>query len=271
MTRKLFTAIILVFMLASLAAAAETDKVLARVGSQDITEREVLEFIQPFGQQAIMLYGTEQGRKMIVDDVISMRLYALDAEAQKLDETPEFQAQLAGARRAMLAQASMRKTIDGIIISDEEARKFYDDNPQRFIQPERVHARHILVSDDVTAGKVLYELKGGASFDELAKKYSLDPGSAANGGDLGEFPKGVMVPEFEKAAFELKNPGDISAPVKSQFGYHIIKLEEHIPASPSPFEQVKAAIVHELTDKKAQQVLQDKAKELEVLYKVERF
>ena len=271
MTRKLFTAIILVYMLAGLAAAAETDKVVARVGSQDITERDVLEFIQPFGQQAVMLYGSEQGRKMIIDDVITMRLYALDGETQKLDDTPEFQAQLAAARRAMLAQASMRKVIDGITISDDEARKFYDDNTQRFTQPERVHARHILVSDDVTAGKVLDELKGGASFDALAKKYSLDPGSARNGGDLGEFPKGVMVPEFEKAAFELKNPGDISAPVKSQFGYHIIKLEEHIPASPSPFEQVKAAIVRELTDTRAQQILQDKAKELEGVYKVERF
>ena len=127
------------------------------------------------------------------------------------------------------------------------------------------------MSDDVTAGNVLDELKGGTSFDELAKKYSLDPGSARNGGDLGEFPKGVMVPEFEKAAFELKEPGEISAPVKSQFGYHIIKLEEHIPASPSPFEQVKAAIVRELTDTRAQQILQDKAKELEGVYKVERF
>ncbi len=78
MTRKLFTAIILVCMLAGLASAAESDKVLARVGSQDITEREVLEFIQPFGQQAVMLYGSEQGRKMIIDDVITMRLYALD-------------------------------------------------------------------------------------------------------------------------------------------------------------------------------------------------
>ena len=271
MTRKILTAIILVLALSGLTYAAEADKVVARVNSQDITESELLEFIKPFGQQAMMLYGTEQGRKMILDDVITMRLFAVDGEAQKLDETPEFQAQLAAARRAMLAQAAMRKAIDGITVSDDEAQKFYTENQKLFVQQERVHARHILVSGDTELAKVVYELKSGASFDEVAKKYSIDPGSAQNGGDLGEFPRGVMVPEFEKAAFELKNPGDVSEPVKTQFGYHIIKLEERIPESPSPFEEVKPRILQELRDQKTQQVLQDKSKELEGLYKVERF
>lgn len=271
MTRKIITALILVLALAGLTYAAEADKVAARVNSQDIMESELLEFVKPFGQQAMMLYGTEQGRKMILDDVITMRLYAIDAEAQKLDEDPEFQAQLATARRAMLAQSAMRKLIEGITVSDDEAQKFYAENQKLFTQPEKVHARHILVSGDTELAKVVYELKAGTSFDEAAKKYSRDPGSAQNGGDLGEFPRGVMVPEFEKAAFELKNPGDVSEPVKTQFGYHIIKLEEKIPESISPFEEVKPRIVQELKDQKTQQVLQDRAKELEGLYKVERF
>lgn len=271
LAKKFFAALILIFSFTFSAYAADSVKVLARVGSEDITEAEVLEFIQPFGQQALMLYGTEQGRKMILDDVISMRLFAVDAEKAGLDKTPEFQAQLANARRAMLAQHAMREIIKDIAVSDEEAKKFYDDNAKMFTQPERVHARHILVSDDVTLKKVQEELKAGKSFDAVAKQYSIDPGSAANGGDLGEFPRGVMVPEFEKAAFELKNPGDMSEPVKSQFGWHIIKLEEHIPESPMPFEQVKARIIQELKEQKTQDVLQDKAKELETKYKVERF
>lgn len=271
MTRRLLAAFTLVLAFAAVAFSAEGDKVLARVGSSDITERDALEFIQPFGQQALMLYGTEQGRKMIVDDLISMRLFALDAEAKKLDETSEFKAQLESARRAMLAQAAMRLVIDGLTVSDDEARKFYDDNPKQFVQPERVHARHILVSDDATLAKVQYELKAGTSFDAVAKKYSIDPGSAQNGGDLGEFPRGVMVAEFEKAAFELKEPGQVSEPVKTQFGWHVIKLEEHIPESPMPFEQVKPRILQELKDHKTQEVLQDRVKELEGVYKVERF
>ena len=246
MTRKILTAIVLVLALSGLTYAAEADKVVARVNSQDITESELLEFVKPFGQQAMMLYGTEQGRKMILDDVITMRLYAVDGEAQKLHETPEFQAQLAAARRAMLAQAAMRKAIDGITVSDDEAQKFYTENQKLFVQQERVHARHILVSGDETLAKVQEALKSGASFDAVAKEYSIDPGSAQNGGDLGEFPRGVMVPEFEKAAFDLKNPGDVSEPVKPR-------------------------ILQELRDQKTQQVLQDKSKELEGLYKVERF
>ena len=271
MLRKIFTALTLTLALAISAYAAEPSKVLARVGSEDITEAEVLEFIQPFGQQAVMLYGTEQGRKMILDDVISMRLYALDAEAQKLDQTAEFQAQLRGVRRAMLAQASMREAIKGLTVSDDEARKFYDENPEMFKNPERVHARHILVSGDENLAKVQEELKSGKSFDVVAKEYSTDPGSAANGGDLGEFPRGMMVPEFEKAAFELKNPGDVSEPVKTQFGWHIIKLEERIPESPMPFEQVKSRLLQDLQEQKTQAVLQEKAKKLEEKYKVERF
>ena len=134
-----------------------------------------------------------------------------------------------------------------------------------------MRARHILVSDDTTLAKVVYELKAGGSFEALAKEYSIDPGSAQNGGDLGEFPRGVMVPEFEKAAFELKNPGDVSEPVKTQFGWHIIKLEEHIAESTAPFEEVKPRILQQLRDQKTQQLLMDKAKELEEVYKVERF
>ncbi|MBQ7594388.1 MAG: peptidyl-prolyl cis-trans isomerase [Synergistaceae bacterium] len=165
----------------------------------------------------------------------------------------------------------MRREIANLVISDDEAKKFYDENPNLFTQPERVHARHILVSDDATLAKVQEELKAGKSFDVVAKEYSTDPGSALNGGDLGEFPRGVMVPEFEKAAFDLKNPGDVSEPVKSQFGWHIIKLEERIPESPTPFEQVKSQIMEELREQKTQDILQAKSKELEEKFKVERF
>lgn len=270
MSKKIFAAFIIVLTLSLCAYGADSDKILARVGSEDVTESEVLEFIQPFGQQAVMLYGTEQGRKMILDDVIAMRLYALDAEDAKLDQTPEFQAQLLNAKRAMLAQAAMQKAVEGLKISDEEAKKFYDSNPAMFKQPERVHARHILVSGDEELAKVQEELKAGKSFDAVAKEFSRDPGSAANGGDLGEFPRGMMVPEFEKAAFALKNPGDVSEPVKTQFGWHIIKLEERIPESVMPFEQVKDRLTNELKDQKTQTLLQDKAKELEKKYKVER-
>ena len=277
MGKKFLAVVIFSALLVSVAYGAENvsddkaDKVLARVAGHDITESEVLDFIKPFGQQAMMLYGSEQGKKMILDDVISMRLYALDAEEKKLDQTPEFKKGLDDIRRTMLAQASMREAVKDLAVTDDEAKKFYDENPKLFTQPEKVRASHILVSDDENLAKVQAELKAGKSFDVAAKEFSIDPGSASNGGDLGEFPRGVMVPEFEKAAFDLKNPGDVSEPVKSQFGWHIIKLGEHIPESVMPFEQVKAHIVDELKGQKTQDILQNKAKELESKYQVERF
>ena len=271
MKRKIFAALILVLVFAACASAAvsedKKDKILARVESQDITENDLLEFVKPFGQQAMMLYNTEQGKKMILDDVISMRLFALDAEASKLDETPEFM----NAKRTLLAQVAMRRVIQDVKVTDEDAKKFYDENPKLFVQPERVRARHILVSGDEALAKVQAELKSGKSFDVVAKEYSIDPGSAANGGDLGEFPKGVMVKEFEEAAFALKNPGDVSEPVKTQFGWHIIKLEERIPESTAPFEQVKAQLIQNLTEQKNQEALEAREKVLEGKYKVERF
>ncbi|MBQ9419969.1 MAG: peptidylprolyl isomerase [Synergistaceae bacterium] len=165
----------------------------------------------------------------------------------------------------------MREAVKDLAITDEEAKKFYDENTKLFTQPERVRASHILVSNDESLAKVQEELKAGKSFDVVAKEFSTDPGSASNGGDLGEFPRGVMVPEFEKAAFGLKEPGDVSEPVKSQFGWHIIKLGEHIPESAMPFEQVKEHIVQELKEKKTQEIWQAKSKELEEKFKVERF
>ena len=262
MTRKILAALVIVLAMSSL-LYAEDAKVLARVGSQDITEEDVLEFIKPFGQQAMMLYGSEEGRKM--------RLYSLLGADEKIDETPAFIADLENAKRAMLAQYAMRRIISEISVTEEEAKKFYDDNTKMFVQPERVHARHILVSDDENLKVVQEELKAGKSFDVVAEAHSIDPGSAANGGDLGEFPKGVMVKEFEEAAFALQNPGDVSEPVKSQFGWHIIKLEERIPESTVPFEQVRSGIIGEIQNRKTQEVLQEKSKELEGKYTVERF
>ena len=286
MTRKIFTALMITALLANFAFGADvnvnnvndvnndsSNKIVARVASQDITESDVMMFIQPFGQQAMMLYHSEQGRKMIIDDVISMRLFAIEAENKKLDQTPEFKAALENTRRAMLAQSAMREAIKDLKVTDDEAKKFYDSNTSMFMQPERVHASHILVkpeSEDILL-VIQSELKAGVSFDSLAKKYSIDPGSAANGGDLGEFPRGVMVPEFEEAVFALKNPGDISDPVKSQFGWHIIKLEAKIPESAAPFERVKPQIMQELQSQKTQELLKARSEELEKVYKVERF
>ncbi|MCR5346667.1 MAG: peptidylprolyl isomerase [Fretibacterium sp.] len=166
----------------------------------------------------------------------------------------------------------MREAIRDITVSDEETRRFYDENTAQFKQPERIHARHILLKDDAESAdkiaKVQADLKAGVSFDEVAKAVSVCP-SAQQGGDLGEFQKGQMVPEFETAAFALKNVGDISEPVKSQFGWHIIKLEGRVPESVMPYDEVKDQITQELQKTKSSERIRARIDELKKTYKVE--
>ncbi|MCR4817387.1 MAG: peptidyl-prolyl cis-trans isomerase [Fretibacterium sp.] len=166
----------------------------------------------------------------------------------------------------------MREAIKDITVSDEEAKRFYDEHPDQFKNPERVHARHILLNDDAESAdklaRVQADLKAGVSFDKIAKEVSVCP-SAPQGGDLGEFQKGQMVPEFEAAAFALKNPGDISEPVKTQFGWHIIRLEGRVPESAQPFDEVKAQITQELHNTKASDRIRARIDEMKKKYKVE--
>ncbi len=134
---------------------------------------------------------------------------------------------------------------------EAKARTLYRAKPDRFKAEEQVHARHILIAGTTTeskaeAEKLLKDLKDGADFAKLAEEKSADKGSAAKGGDVGYFGKGRMVPQFEQAAFELKNKNDLSGVVESQFGYHIIQLLDRKPAGVRPFDEVKEELAKEV-------------------------
>ena len=134
-------------------------------------------------------------------------------------------------RQQLVVERAVAKDID---VSESDIEKYFDQNHATLDKGEQIHARHILVADEKTALLVESKLKAGEKFDALAAKYSVNPGSKDKGGDLGFFGKGQMVPVFEKAAFALQ-PNQISAPVKSPFGYHIIQLIEHKPAEKATF------------------------------------
>jgi foldase protein PrsA len=153
-----------------------------------------------------------------------------------------------------------------VVVTDDDIKKYFDQNHATLDKGEQVHARHILVADEKTAQLVESKLKAGEKFDALAAQYSVDPGSKDKGGDLGFFSKGQMVPVFEKAAFALK-PNEISAPVKSPFGYHVIQLIEHKPAEKATLAGSHDKIKELLTQQKEQlqiplflQALRSKAK-----------
>ena len=271
---------LVVLMGAGLAWAAQTqpetkadpEKVLAKVADREIREKDIDQVIRMMGPQGAMMYDNPQGRRAVLDELVSMHLFALKGAEEKLDQTPEFKTAMETFRNQSLARAAIDASLKDVTASDEEAKKFYDEHPDQFTQPERVHVRHVLISDDVTSAdaiaKIQADLKAGVSFDEVAKSRSLCP-SAAQGGDLGEVSKGQMVPEFEAAAFALKNPGDLSEPVKTQFGWHIIRLEGRTPSSVEPFDTVKPQLVQYLTNEKKGEAFKNAVEGLKKTYKVE--
>lgn len=189
------------------------------------------------------------------------RVMADKAKELKLDQGADVQAALRIARDKVLSDAYLLHLDKSHAVSDEaalaQARAIYQAKPERFKVEEQVHVRHILIEGkdekaQAKAQEVLKALRSGADFAELAKKDSIDKGTADKGGDLGFFARGRMVPEFESAAFALKKAGDLSDIVPTQFGLHILQLQDRRPAGVQPFEEVKGALMQEVRAKVAQ-------------------
>ena len=199
--------------------------------------------------------------RQLISNLYLRRAFAHEAERQGLAKTTEVQYKLQTAREGALAEALAERIATAAtpdsVAADKLAHTIYKAEPERFAVPAQTRARHILIQGTspearAQADKLLAELKAGANFEELAKAHSADPGSAAKGGDLGFFPKGRMVKSFEEAVDALQKPGDLSAVVQSNFGFHIIRLEERQPASTKPFEEVREQLRAEVTGKAQQ-------------------
>src|SRR3954464_1215319 len=175
----------------------------------------------------------------VLSFLIDMKIVSKEAEDKKIADRDDFKTRLAFARNRLLMDNLL--AVEGkAATTDENMKKVYEEAAKQISGEQEVHARHILVETEDQAKKVAEDLKKGADFAELAKKESKDPG-ASDGGDLGFFTKDQMVPEFSTAAFALE-PGKISDPVKTQFGWHVIKVEEKRPRQAPAFEQVKPQI-----------------------------
>lgn len=192
----------------------------------------------------------------IASNLYVRRAMAQQAELEAMEKDPAVAAALRVARDKVLSDLWMEK-MDRLNEPKSEsaeslARANYKAKPERFKVDEQVRARHILIAGKEAAAraqaeKVLEEIKAGADFAKLAAERSADKGSAAKGGDLGFFGRGKMVPEFEAAVFALQATGDLSGVVESQFGYHIIQLQEKKPASIRSFEEVKDELIKEVS------------------------
>lgn len=246
-----------------------TKKVLATVNDREITEQDVVEFLNQLDPQTAAQFRSPEGMNQIATELVNQELLYLNALEIGLDKEENFLKELDKVKAASLKQYAINKMFAEITIGEEDIAKFYEENQQYFQKPESAQASHILVDGEEEAEEILEEIKGDLSFEEAAGKYSKCP-SKDNGGNLGEFQRGKMVPEFEEVAFSMEE-GTISDPVKTQFGYHIIKLDYKKEAGTSPLEEVKGQIQQQLVMMKQQEKYLDKVEELKEDYKVETF
>ncbi len=225
--------------------------VVAKAGSAEITEADITLAQEAFSSELANV-PKEQWRSVLVDAVVNMQLMAQGAHDAGLDTGPEFERRVAflklQAMRNVYVEHEVVKTVP-----DSELQEAYQSLVVAQHKPEQqVHARHILVDTKEEADKIIADLKAGKSFEELAKQ-SKDP-SGQNGGDLGFFGPGQMVPPFEAAAFALEVGQYTQEPVKTEFGWHVIKVEEKRMSQPPSFDEVKDQLKNYVLRQKFEQV-----------------
>src|SRR6202163_1015612 len=225
--------------------AQDANPVLAKVNGAEIRQSDVALAEEELGPSLAQMDPATK-KDNVLSFLIDMKIVAKAAEDKKIENNEDFKKRLTFTRNRLLMD-SLLATEGKAATTDEAMKKVYEEASKQITGEQEVHARHILVETEDEAKAIAAELKKGADVAELAKKKSKDPG-ASDGGDLGFFTKDQMVPEFSAVAFTLE-PGKISDPVKSQFGWHIIKVEEKRNRKAPDFDQVKAQIETYVTRK----------------------
>jgi peptidyl-prolyl cis-trans isomerase C len=221
------------------AKPASPDTVVARVNGQPITEADIA---VAEADPALSLPGVSEAQKrdLLIGYLVDLKVGARVAEAAKTADGPDFARRLAYFRDKLLLDDYLEAEVKKAV-TPEAARKLYDDAVKGMKPEEEVRARHILVESEDEAKKALARVRGGEDFAKVAAELSKDPGSKTDGGDLGFFTQDRMVAPFAEAAFKLE-PGKISDPVKSQFGWHVIKVEEKRTKPIPAFEEMREQI-----------------------------
>jgi peptidyl-prolyl cis-trans isomerase C len=234
------------------AFAADADPVVATVNGKDIHRSAVVEAQMAVPQMRQM--PLEMVYDQLLDHVIVAQILLEQARKQKLEDDPQVKAAFREAQNRILEQAYLAKRIDADIAEDA-IKKRYDELKKSMAGKEEVKARHILVDSEDAAKAVIADLKSGVKFEDEAKAKTKDPTGTANGGDLGYIGKEDTVPEFAEAAFKLK-PGEFTdTPVKTQFGWHVIKVEDRRIAPPPSFDEARPAIKNELAQQDVQKII----------------
>lgn len=244
------------------------DKVIAAVGGKPITEADVSREIARMGQRG-QNYNTPQGRAMVLEQLINKRLFLLDAQRNLYEREPAFKEQLQAVKEEMLTGYAMQKAVERVRVTDEEVKKYYEENKDKFVSGTTFNASHILVESEDKANELLDQIRAGEiTFEDAARRFSTCP-SGKQGGELGDFTSGQMVPEFENACAAME-PGQTTGPVKTQFGYHIIRLNKKEEGGDVKFADIREELTEALRSEKQQAAYQSRINQLKLLYPVDK-
>jgi peptidyl-prolyl cis-trans isomerase C len=242
---------------------------VAKVGSDVITQADFERELSSLPDYAKQMFEGETGKEKFLDEIVKKDILYQEALKKGIDKDPDFKSRLGEFKKLTLASMLLEKEImSKDKVSDQDVKDYYNKHKEEFATTSQIRASHILVKTEEEANKVLARLKKGEKFEELAKKESLDTASAANGGDIGYFSRGQLVPEFEKAAASLK-VGELSAPVKTAYGYHIIKVTDKKAGPVLEFDRVKDIIAQRLSGERQKAAFDSYIEGLRKNYKVE--
>jgi peptidyl-prolyl cis-trans isomerase C len=229
--------------------------VIAKVGKADITQDDFLKEVSRIPDWAKAQFAGKEGKSKFLEELIKRELVYQDAKKMKLDMDPEYREKVKEFEKMNLISLILKKEVEEKAkVDDAEVKEFFDKNADKFTIGTKVRASHILVDTEDQGKKIRERIRKGESFAKMAETLSKDKGSAQKGGDLGYFGSGQMVPEFEQAVMGLKT-GEISEPVKSRFGYHIIQLTDVKKGEIASFEQTKEAIKRQLLAEKQKSLI----------------
>ena len=254
MSKKFFLVFLLLLTVSILSGCEQKGKstgpALVKVGKSEITQDNFLKEISRIPEWAREQFTGKEGKEKLLDEIIKRELVYQDAKRMKLDKDPEYLEKVKEFEKMTLISLILKKEVeDKAKVDDAEVKEFFDKNADKFTIGTKIRASHILVETEDQAKKIRERIRKGESFEKLAETFSKDKGSASKGGDIGYFGSGQMVPEFERAVMGLKT-NEISEPVKTRFGYHIIKLVDVAKGETASFEQSKEPIRKQLLAEK---------------------
>lgn len=244
------------------------DTVLAVAAGHTITEQELNNLIANYPPEQQVYFSNPNAKDELLEQLIGFHLFSALAEEQKIKESKAYRETLTKMEQELASHMAATGVIERVTVDDSEAEAYFDAHPAQFQAGEQVKASHILVDSEEEAKKAAEEIAAGKAFSDAAREYSTCP-SKEKGGDLGYFGKGQMVPEFERAAFGAQ-AGETVGPVQTQFGYHLIRVEDKKQEEGVRFSDIKEQLKEKLLQQKKQEVYLKTVKELEVKYGVER-